>query len=198
MKSDFRFIVLLTTLVCTAAVCQAQSGWSAKHLTSSGRDLNAVYFVDSKHGWVGGDGGFLSYTDDGGASWVERRIETQKSINDIYFVSKDSGFILAAGTIFSTLDGGHSWRESHKFLPSEFQGGLPELYSLRFNGKKRGWLVGSISRGDTVIGSLLAMTRDAGGNWQLEDVRTQRELIHLDFVDDKHGWIVGAQGAILH
>ena len=194
IKSVLTIIVLL----CTITMCEAQSGWSTRRLSSSGKDLNAIYFIDTKRGWVGGDNGFLSYTDDGGASWVERRIDTQKSINDIYFVSKDSGFVLAGGTIFNTLDGGHNWREAHKFLSSEFQGGVPELYSLRFNGRKRGWVVGSISRGDIVIGSLLAITRDGGTSWQLQDARTQSELIHLDFVDDKHGWIVGTQGAILH
>jgi len=31
-----------------------------------GQDLNTVYFLDSKRGWVGGDNGFLSHTEDGG------------------------------------------------------------------------------------------------------------------------------------
>ena len=181
------------------AAALAQSGWSSTQLTSSGRDLNAVHFVDSKRGWIGGDRGYLSYTEDGGASWVERRIDTkQHAINDIYFVSSDAGFVLAGDTIFNSDDGGHSWQESHTFSASEFKGASPELYSLRFNGKKRGWVVGSISRGDNIVGSILAITRDGGANWQLQNASTQQELIHIDFVDDKRGWIVGAGGAILH
>jgi len=148
---------------------------------------------------VGGDKGFLSHTEDGGATWVERRLDVkQQAINDIYFVSSDSGFLLAGDTIFSTNDSGHTWQEAHKFSASDFQGASPELYSLRFNGKKRGWVVGSISRGDNIVGSLLAITRDGGASWQFQDARTKQELIHIDFIDDKRGWIVGADGAILH
>lgn len=181
-----------------AVISQAQSGWTNKRLGSGGKDLNAVYFTDEKHGWVGGDDGFFTHTDDGGASWSERSIGTTQAINDVYFVSQDSGFALAGGSIFSTNDGGHSWSEEHKFTPSEFEGATPELYSLRFNGKKRGWVVGSVSRGDRVTNSILAMTKDGGKNWNLLRAPTHEELIHIDFVDEKHGWIVGVAGTILH
>lgn len=190
--------MLLTITFALAAVGQAQSGWTAKRIGSGGRDLNAVYFADAKRGWVAGDDGFLSYTEDGGVSWVERPIGTEHAVNDLYFVGKDTGFALAGGTIFVTADGGHSWREAHRFSPSEFDGATPELYSLRFDGKKRGWVVGSLSRGDVITGSILAITRDGGGSWQVLHPPTQQELIHIDFVDEKRGWIVGAAGAILH
>lgn len=189
--------MLAIAISLTAIINQAQSGWTAKRIGSGGKDLNAVYFTDAKHGWVGGDSGFLSHTEDGGVAWAERPIGTEHSINDIYFVSKDAGFVLAGGSIFSTSDGGQVWREANKFLPTDFQGATPELYSLRFNGKKRGWVVGSVSRGDTIVGSILAITRDGGVSWELLHAPTQHELIHIDFVDEKHGWIAGADGTIL-
>ncbi|HYX29417.1 MAG TPA: YCF48-related protein [Pyrinomonadaceae bacterium] len=190
-------LVVLAVSVC-AIVSEAQNGWTILHVPSGGKDLNAVYFLDSKRGWVGGDGGFLAYTDDGGANWTERRLGTDHAVNDVHFVSKDRGFALTGGSIFETTDGGHSWSEAHKFLPSEFKGAVPELYSLRFNGKKRGWVVGSASRGDVVTGSILAITRDSGATWQVLRAPTDRELIHIDVVDDRRAWIVGAGGAILH
>jgi photosystem II stability/assembly factor-like uncharacterized protein len=198
-KSKHRVALMLAILfLVTTAICYAQSGWSSRRVSSGGKDLNAVYFIDSKHGWVGGDGGFLSYTEDGGTSWVERAAGIEHSINDIYFVGKDTGFILAGGSIFGTTDGGHSWREARRFLPEEFGGATPELYSLRFNGKKRGWVVGSASRGDVVTNSILAITRDGGATWQILQAPTQQELIHIDVVDEKRAWIVGAVGAVLH
>ena len=199
-KSKYSAVLMLgLAALLVAVVCQAQgSGWTAKRIGLGGKDLNAVFFVDAKRGWVGGDGGLLGYTADGGASWVERPLGTEHAINDIYFVGKDTGFVLAGGSIFGTSDGGHSWHESHKFSPSEFAGATPELYSLRFNGKKRAWVVGSASRGDDIVGSILAITRDGGANWLILRTLTQQELIHIDFVDEKRGWIVGAGGAILH
>src|SRR5215471_8840055 len=68
-----------------------------------------------------------------------------KDLNGVHFsdskrgwVCGDRGFLLSAGSIFETSDGGHSWQEAHKFSAGEFAGATPELYSLRFNGKKRG------------------------------------------------------------
>lgn len=189
---------LAAAALCCASVWSAQSGWTNTRLSSDGKDLNAVYFIDSKRGWVAGDAGFLAYTEDGGLSWVERPLGISHAINDVYFVGKDDGFILAGGSIFETADGGHSWREGHAFSPAEFGNATPELYSLRFNGKKRGWVVGSASRDDIVVNSILAITRDGGDTWHVLRAPTDQELIHIDFVDDKRGWIVGAGGAILH
>ena len=197
-KSKLRLSLALASVFLTAMGGRAQSGWTGSRITSGGRDLNAVWFIDSKRGWVAGDGGYIAFTEDGGGSWVERPLGIDHSINDIYFVNKDSGFALAAGSIYETSDGGHSWREAHKFLPAEFEGATPELYSLRFNGKKRGWVVGSASRDDIVVNSILAITRDGGATWQVLHAPTNQELIHIDFVDDRRGWIVGAGGAILH
>ena len=131
-------------------------------------------------------------------NWVERRLGTDHAVNDVYFVSKDRGVALTGGSIFETSDGGHSWIEAHKFSPGEFAGASPELYSLRFNGKKRGWVVGSASRGDIVVNSIMAITRDSGATWQVLKVPTNQELIHIDVVDEKRAWVVGAGGAILH
>jgi photosystem II stability/assembly factor-like uncharacterized protein len=189
VKAAVAFVLLAAT------IAYAQSGWSGKKIGSGGKDINAVYFADSKRGWVGGDDGFFSMTEDGGATWIERRIGTDHAINDIHFTSKETGFVVAGPSIFATGDGGHSWRESKKF---ELQDATAELYSLRFNGKKRGWVVGSASHGDDVVNSIFASTRDGGSSWEVLQAPTKRELIHIDFVDDKHGWIVGAGGTIMH
>jgi len=184
---------ILFTVV--AGICYAQSGWLVKKIGSGGKDLNAVYFADSKRGWVGGDGGFFSHTDDGGQTWIADRIGTDRNINDVHFTSKDVGFVLAGASIYSTVDGGHTWREIRTFNP---EGATAELYSLRFNGKKRGWVVGAASRGDDVVNSIFAFTKNGGDTWEVLQAPTRRELIHIDFVDDKHGWIVGAGGTIMH
>jgi photosystem II stability/assembly factor-like uncharacterized protein len=195
----FLFLVLPAVAAIASAIVAAQTGWNAARITSSGRDLNTVFFSDSKRGWIGGDEGFLTHTEDGGASWIEQRLDAKRhAINDIYFANKEVGFALAGDMIFRSGDGGHTWQESYRISPSAVRGATAELYSLRFNGKKKGWVVGSLARGDTVTGSLLAITRDSGATWQVLEAGTQQELIHIDFVDDERGWIVGAGGAILH
>lgn len=196
-KKLIPILIVVCLAVCATAVSEAQSGWTVRRLPSGGRDLNAVYFNDSKRGWIGGDEGYLARTEDSGVTWTEQRLPTRNSINDVYYVSKEKGFVLAGETIFSTSDSGLIWQQAHTFSPADFRGAVPELYSLRFDGKKRGWVVGSVSRGEVVEDSILAITRDGGASWQVLQAPSRQELIHIDFVDDKNGWIVGAGGAIL-
>ncbi len=181
-----------------AGVSFAQSGWTSTQSVVAGKDLNAVYFLDSKRGWIAGDGGFLSRTEDSGRTWTEQTTVTDRAINDIYFAGKETGFFLAGPSIFVTSNGGSAWREARRLSPDEFDGASPELYSLRFSSKKKGWVVGSASRGDRVVQSIVAFTTDGGVTWQLKPVPTREELIHVDFVSDKRGWIVGSSGTILH
>ena len=175
----------------------AQEGWVATRIVTGGQDLNTVFFLDSKRGWVGGDNGYLSRTDDAGRNWVRQVVGTTAAINDIYFRDKDAGFLLAGNTIFVTRDSGTRWSEARRFLPNEFEGASVELYSVRFSSKKKGWVVGSVSRQDRVIDSILVFTDDGGDTWQRQQAPSRLELIHIDFVNDKRGWIVGAGGTIL-
>lgn len=192
-----RFIVAALFLVVLSLPANGQQGWVATQVAPPGQDLNTVYFLDNKRGWVGGDNGFLSRTEDGGHSWVKQVVETTAPINDVYFRDKDAGFLITGNAIFATRDNGVRWSEVRRFLPSEFDGAEVELYSVRFSSKKKGWVVGSISKSDHVIDSILLYTDNAGETWQRQRAPSRLELIHIDFANDKRGWISGAQGTIL-
>jgi len=176
----------------------AQTGWVATRIGPARSDLNTVYFLDSKRGWVGGNNGFLGRTDDGGETWLRQVVGTTEAINDLYFRDKENGFLLAGNTIFTTQDSGTRWTESRRFLSSEFDGASVELYSVRFPNKKKGWVVGSVSRGDRIVDSILVFTDDSGATWQRQRAPSRLELIHVEFINEKRGWIVGAGGTILN
>lgn len=183
-------------MMMSAGVCFAQASWTGAQRGLPGKDLNAIFFAE-KRGWIAGDGGFLSYTSDGGRSWAVQMIETRDAINDVYFRNKDDGYIVAGSSIFTTDNSGKTWRELRRYAASDFGGAAPELYSVRFSGKKKGWVVGSISRDDVVVDSLVLYTNDGGTSWQRQRLPTKEELIHVDFVSEKRGWIVGDGGTIL-
>jgi len=63
-------------LFMVAVPVMSQQGWVAARVAPPGQDLNTVYFLDSKRGWVGGDNGFLSHTEDGGKTWVKQVVQT--------------------------------------------------------------------------------------------------------------------------
>ena len=192
-----RWSAVVIGLFAIANTTKAQGGWVPIKLNTGGNDLNTVYFIDSKRGWVGGDKGFLSRTEDGGQSWVRQSVATTAGINDIYFRDKEAGFFLAGNSIFVTRDNGASWTQSKIFSPEEFDGADIELYSVRFSSKKKGWVVGSISKKDRVVDSVLVYTDDGGETWRRQRAPSRLELIHIDFVSDKRGWIVGDGGTIL-
>ncbi|HVF55842.1 MAG TPA: YCF48-related protein [Pyrinomonadaceae bacterium] len=184
-------------VVAAAGALAMQAGWATHWQGKAGKDFNAVYFADSKRGWVAGDGGLVYHTQDGGRTWLPQNIKTAENVNDIYFRNKEDGYLLAANQIFGTEDSGETWRAASRFLPTDFGGADPELYSVRFTSKKRGWVVGSVSRRDSVVDSLVLKTTDGGISWNRQRVPTRDELIHLDFDGDKRGWIVGGEGIIL-
>lgn len=193
-----RLIVAAFFLFATTTSIKSQQGWVATRIAPADQDLNAVYFLDDKRGWVGGDNGFLIRTEDGGQNWLRQTVQTTAAINDIYFRDKEAGFLIAGNAIFATRDNGVRWIEVRRFLPSEFDGADIELYSVRFSSKKKGWVVGSVSKRERVIDSILLYTDDAGETWQRQRAPSRLELIHIDFANDKRGWIAGANGTILN
>lgn len=192
-----RFIFAGLFLITSVSPLLGQQGWVPTRVAPPGQDLNTVFFLDDKRGWIGGDKGFLSRTDDGGHSWVQQVLETKDAINDIYFRDKEAGFLIAGNAIFATRDNGTRWTEVRRLSPSEFDGADVELYSVRFSSKKRGWVVGSVSKRDRVVDSILLNTENGGESWQRQRAPSRLELIHIDFANDKRGWIVGSEGTIL-
>lgn len=198
IRSKPFWMMLCSVLVVLPLVSFAtQASWVSSSIRTDGQDLNTVYFVDSKRGWIGGDSGFLSRTEDGGRTWIRQSISTKAGINDIYFRDKEAGFLLAGNRIYVTHDEGTRWSEVRVFQPAEFDGADIDLYSIRFSSKKKGWVVGSVSKRERVIDSILVYTDDGGESWRRQQAPSRLELIHIDFVNDKRGWIVGAGGTIL-
>lgn len=196
--SLIRCLKALTVLAIVAAAAFAQQGWVATRIAPAKQDLNTVFFLDGKRGWAGGDDGFMIRTEDGGVTWVNQTVGTREAINDIYFRDKDHGFLIAGDSIFRTDEAGTRWYEARRFAPAEFDGATVEFYCIRFPSKKKGWVVGSISKRDRVVDSILVYTDNGGDTWQRQRAPSSSELIHVDFDNDRRGWIVGAGGTILH
>lgn len=185
-------------VLASCAAVLAQQSWVATRIAPAKQDLNTVFFLDNKRGWAGGDGGFLTRTEDGGTTWAPQRVATTDAINDIYFRDKERGFLIAGNAIFMTEDNGIRWSEARRFASTEFDGATVELYCIRFSSKKKGWVVGSISKRDQVVDSILIYTDNGGETWQRQRAPSSSELIHVDFDNDKRGWIVGDGGTILY
>ena len=192
-----RFLLIFVLSLLSAIPLAAQVGWQIVN-TNASEDLVAVYFTSSERGFVAGDDGYFAFTKDGGKTWAKQFIYTDANINEIYFRNDDDGYVVAGKKLFVTDDGGRSWRETVIFKQTDFEDGTPEFLSVRFADKKRGVIVGCVlNSNEEVIDSLVMQTEDGGETWQRIYVAFKRELFHLDFVNSKHGWIVGDMGMIL-
>jgi photosystem II stability/assembly factor-like uncharacterized protein len=187
-------------LIAATALCStyvgAQSVWTAQRIATKG-DLNVVYFTSNDKGWIAGDGGYLAQTRDGGESWTAYPLNTTENVNEIYFRNDDNGYLVAGRKMFITRDGGRSWQDIRPYRSGDFGTAEPEFNSIRFTDKKRGYIVGSLSRGDIVVDSLMLRTEDGGDSWHRVSLPVKNELIHLVFRGNSRGWVVGSNGLIL-
>ena len=99
---------------------------------------------------------------------------------------------MASGArIYRTLDSGNAWALIYQIVAPKnaAKQELPELYSIAFPSKKKGWVVGTEGR--------ILHSEDGGQTWAQQESGTKEELVHVRFINDKQGWIVGGKGIIL-
>jgi photosystem II stability/assembly factor-like uncharacterized protein len=123
--------------------------------------------VDDRRGFGAYPNAFLR-TNDGGHSWVETKIPEVASIDRLFFLTPEIGWISStAGVngrdffVFRTVDGGRDWEESRSTPPKQ-----PfSIRDLFFLDRLRGWLV---TWGDNDDGSYLYSTVDGGKHWAVD------------------------------
>ena len=198
LKGWQRPFYVLAIMLSAVSFSLAQGGWNI--IKRGGvEDLVSVYFTSSDKGWIGGDGGYLAITNDGGRSWTKQILNGTDNVNEIYFRNDDNGYVLAGHRIYLTKNAGKTWRENIIANKNDYKGLAPEFLSIRFSDKKRGWIVGSLSnQKEEVVDSLVLQTADGGETWTRIIVPSKQELYHLDFINNDNGWIVGDKGLILN
>jgi photosystem II stability/assembly factor-like uncharacterized protein len=154
-------------------------------------DLDAVSFVDARHGWVVGWNGVILTTSDGGATWEQENSGTTGELNSVFFADTSRGWVIGGGGIMVTSDGGAHWSLQDE-RANEW------LYGLDFIDASHGWAVGVGSAGPySNSWGVILRTSDGGAHWSAQDPATNNWLFGVDFVDASHGWAVGRGGTIL-
>lgn len=81
--------------------------------------LRTIFFNDELNGWAGGDPSELSYTTDGGRTWLPAVFDTSYQLNfpvrEIKFSTTNYGFAVGgaidlAGAVWFTVNSGQSWK----------------------------------------------------------------------------------------
>jgi photosystem II stability/assembly factor-like uncharacterized protein len=191
-------ILLLTT--------NGGRSWTRKSLPN----VTSLHFIDSKNGWAVGKNATLLKSTDGGLEW--RKIDSivkqiglpveSSSYNfgfsDIHFINADHGWLIGnfygrarsnIGGIFTTVDGGASWKRipitfQTQQVSGRFTPGV--LHSVRFTDENTGSVSGEMYDGEGRF--FFALHTDNGGKtW--DQFRTPSRATHsTQFLDAANGW----------
>src|SRR5205823_779178 len=100
------------TVIQTANGGQSFSGKTAvPGVSAGGPHPTDVFFTSPTTGFVtvGGAGGVIYRTTDGGGSWVQKATAPQ-GLNGLFFVDANTGYAVGnANTVLKTTDGGDTW-----------------------------------------------------------------------------------------
>ena len=152
-------------ILAATAVTVAAAGliWT-KQSSGSSASFRGLSVVDSKVAWVGGTGGAILRTTDGGSTWTPRPVPGADGLDfrDIEAFDAQRAVVLASGLgsksrIYLTMDGGEHWRLSYQ--ESE-PGGF--LDAIAFWDERRGLALGDPVRGKFT----LLETSDGGASWR--------------------------------
>lgn len=159
----------------------AGASWQARQLPSDSK-LRAIAFLDSRRGFVAGNGGVLLATEDGGETWRRVEVPAQENLTSIWFTGELGWITGWNGAILHSGDGGKTWVRQRS-------GVLQGLECVYFADEKHGWAVGWVG---TVV-----RTSDGGRTWQLAPTGSFWAINSVFFRDAKSGWAVGFDGQIL-
>ena len=140
-----------------------------------------VFFVDSLHGWIGGQNR-LYRTIDGGETWLSdlppiTDDSLHSWVNQVFFVDSLHGWVnTAENGVYRTTDGGWKWE--------------PLAGEVDFSG----WDFGDAFLFFTPLSGWMGFSRTRDGGKTLVHMRkgfTFSMLMDVDFVDKNTGWVVG-------
>lgn len=157
------------------------------------KGLNKIFFVDARHGWLGGVAGIVYHTDDGGLTWSKQNTGTGLRLKEFFFIDALHGWAIeqeASGrdypptwetALTGTRDGGRTW----EVLTTEK---TIRLYSVFFVNMLDGWGIDSNSN--------IVRTLDGGKTWDVQRPGGGRNWGSIFFLNEREGWVAG--DGILH
>jgi photosystem II stability/assembly factor-like uncharacterized protein len=141
--------------------------------------LSSISFINPSVGWIVG-GYSIFKTTDGGNSWMLQSLGVNRSMNAIFFVDENIGFVGGDnGELYKSTNGGGSWTKQTVGT------NIGAIYTMQFLNATTGWIGGA---------SLIARTTD-GTTW-IKIGSVTSTIYQLSFIDAANGYAAGQYGAI--
>ena len=162
---------------CVFSTSDGGRSWDRRNVAAPG-PMEAVDFVDSRHGWVVGAWHFILATTDGGTHWDVQQ-NPFNGLSGVSFVDPKQGWLLGSGNLAVTTDGGATWKSLGYFKRA--------VWVIDFVDAQHGWAVGD--------GNVQA-TADGGVTWHRQLLPKVPKGWWLSvggvkFTTDRCGWLVG-------
>ncbi len=126
--------------------------------------------------------GAFGKTTNGGSAWSVNTISSNKSMQALYFVDANTGWIGGySGEMKKTIDGGNSWLYCYTAITSV-------IADIAFKNADQGWAV--TDEGEIII------TSDGGATWN-QQYQASNTLTALAMTPSGVGYAVGNNGLIL-
>lgn len=153
--------------------------------------VTAIDFVDSNYGWLGGEGGVILASTDGGQSWTEQNSGINSTIMAIDFSSPQIGVAIGElGLIIITHNGGENWTvlETTRYPSSSFGWKETRLWDATICDDQIAWALGT-------EGSFFRVNI-THYNWTYIS-KNSLSLFDIAMVNRTHGWASGGYGQIV-
>jgi photosystem II stability/assembly factor-like uncharacterized protein len=162
--------------------------WRESSVEKKDVRYNAVDFPNSELGWVVGEFGTILHTGNGGRSWQLQKSPEQVTFTAVRFLDGKRGAVVGIdGAYFRTEDGGRRWVEASS-------GTDRHLFGVSLLNGDHAVAVGDgqilLRSGSTVLRfpvEIKVQGVDLRYSW----------LYSVHFLDEKRGWAVGKDGAVL-
>jgi len=99
---------------------QTSNNW-LRVSTPIGATLHRCIFIDTLHGWAGGDSGVIIHTTNGGNTWGLQYFNADLQITDLQFINQNTGYGIANSistsitSMLSTTNSGINWTATRFF-----------------------------------------------------------------------------------
>jgi signal transduction histidine kinase len=172
----------------------------------------AIYFVDDKHGWVGGDREIAYYN---GKNWKQYPFPLLKGgVSRIYGINENDFWMMAGSNIYHYYQ--DEWhlllRDASLFFESSkktkyalqginlyrFENDIPVICSVLPENKGISSVYVINDKNIWAAGREGTVFHYEGVKWESEKLPTEDNLFEIKFYSDTEGWVVGENGVVFH
>jgi len=142
-------------------------------------DLWTARFTSADTGFVGGNGGTMLKTTDGGQTWIAKSTGTKQIIYDLYFPTSQIGYAVGDGSlILKTTNAGETWSALNAGYPNY------DLMAVFFTDANTGFALGNTD-------NFLLRTTNGGNTWSKISIPVINTAFSIYFTSRDTGYITG-------